>query len=297
MTPFLAFLACHKYVPHVSAALLESRARRIAATTLPLDHLGVSRDFLLPHNHFIMTRKVSAAFTLIELLIVITIIAVLAGIALPAYNGVKERGDQTKDLSNAKQIALALRQFAIDNNGAYPNKQPDAAANGDYSAAASTVPTTSNDAFWWLFPNYLQSEQIFAVTGSAYTPANPDNHLDPTTTGRNFTLARGENNYAYVAGLTDTSNSTFPVVADGFATGSVPAAPAYSTNKAQPGGVWAAKKAIVVFCDSSGQIIRVDTSSRTVQRTNSTGVKVNMFTGVTADWFDPTANPVLNPQP
>src|SRR5437868_5283386 len=117
-----------------------------------------------------MTRKALAAFTLIELLIVITIIAVLAGIALPAYNGVKERGDQTKDLSNAKQIALALRQFAIDNNGAYPSKKVDATAKGDYSAAPATLPSSSNEAFWWLFPNYLQSEQIFSVTGSAYTP-------------------------------------------------------------------------------------------------------------------------------
>ena len=120
-----------------------------------------------------MKKTTSAAFTLIELLIVITIIAVLASIALPAFTGVKERGDQTKDLSNAKQIALALRQFAIDNNGTYPAKAPAA----DYSAASGT-PTTSNDAFWWVFPNYLQSEQIFAVAGSAYTPGNPDNRLD-----------------------------------------------------------------------------------------------------------------------
>src|SRR6266513_6330594 len=82
--------------------------------------------------------KVSAAFTLIELLIVITIIAVLASIALPAFIGVKERGDQTKDLSNAKQIALALRQFAIDNNGSYPKKAPAA----DYDAAPTTPPPT-----------------------------------------------------------------------------------------------------------------------------------------------------------
>src|SRR3954463_11040020 len=105
-----------------------------------------------------LRKQTSGAFTLIELLIVITIIAVLASIALPAYNGVKERGDQTKDLSNAKKVALALRQFAIDNNGSYPSKAPAT----DYAAAAATLPTTSNDAFWWLFPNYLQSEQIFA---------------------------------------------------------------------------------------------------------------------------------------
>ena len=92
-----------------------------------------------------MNTKLSA-FTLIELLIVITIIAVLASIALPAFTGVKERADQTKDLSNAKQIALALRQFAIDNNGSYPAKAPAA----DYSEAPATQPPTSNDAFWWL---------------------------------------------------------------------------------------------------------------------------------------------------
>jgi type IV pilus assembly protein PilA len=81
-----------------------------------------------------MKNTSSGAFTLIELLIVITIIAVLASIALPAFAGVKERGDQTKDLSNAKQIALALRQFAIDNNGSYPAKPPAA----DYAAATGT---------------------------------------------------------------------------------------------------------------------------------------------------------------
>ena len=120
-------------------------------------------------------KKTSAAFTLIELLIVITIIAVLASIALPAFTGVKERGDQTKDLSNAKQISLALRQFAIDNNGSYPAKAPAA----DYASAPPTQPPTSNDAFWWLFPNYLQSEQIFAVAGSEWSCA----HTPP---GRNL---------------------------------------------------------------------------------------------------------------
>ena len=236
-----------------------------------------------------MKKTTAAAFTLIELLIVITIIAVLASIALPAFTGVKERGDQTKDLSNAKQIALALRQFAIDNNGSYPAKAP----AGDYSAAPATQPGTSNDAFWWLFPNYLQSEQIFATAGSAFTPGNPDNKLDAANaTTRTDTLKQGENSFAYISGLTDTANPTFPLLADGFATG---APGTYVTNKSLPGGVWAAKKAIVVFCDASGQIVKVDQTTKTVQRTDSSGAKVNMFLPGT-DWLDGTANPVLNPQ-
>ena len=248
-----------------------------------------------------MIRKASAAaFTLIELLIVITIIAVLAGIALPAYNGVKERGDQTKDLSNAKQIAFALRQFAVDHNGSYPSKGP-AATYDDPAATTLATGAFSNDALWWLFPNggepgYLQNEQIFAVTGSAYSRTTPDNRLDASSAStRTDTLRAGENSYAYVSGLTDTSDSTYPLLADGFVPGSV----TYTANKSSPGGVWAAKKAIVVFCDSSGQIMKVDPTTSTVQRTSraSGGGKVNMFADAGDNWIGTTTNPVLNPQP
>jgi len=240
-----------------------------------------------------MTKsKSSAAFTLVELLIVITIIAVLASIALPAYTGVKERADQTKDLSNAKQIALALRQFAVDNNGAYPAKA--SAAGGDYNAAAATAPTNSNDAFWWLFPSYLTTEQIFAVAGSAYTPGTPDNAMDdPTTSVRSKTLAAGENNFAYVLGLTDTSPSTWPLIADGFATGT-DADPAYDTNKSNKGGVWSGKKAVVILCDSSGQVMKTNPSTHKVMRTKSDATQTNMFKSDT-DWFSST-NTVLLPQ-
>src|ERR1700716_1892613 len=95
------------------------------------------------------------AFTLIELLVVITIIAILASVALPAFIGVQERAQQTKDLSNIKQIGLSLKQFAVDNNGSFPNKPPAA----DYNASIATLGagSFSNDAFWWLFPTYTTS--------------------------------------------------------------------------------------------------------------------------------------------
>ena len=234
-----------------------------------------------------MKKTTAAAFTLIELLIVITIIAVLASIALPAFTGVKERGDQTKDLSNAKQVALALRQFAIDNNGSYPAHGPAA----DYSQASGN-PGTANDALWWLFPNYLQSEQIFAVNGSAYTPANPDNRLDAAgSSTRTNTLKAGENSYAYVSGLTDTSIPTFPLLADGFSN----TVGTYATSKSQKGGVWAGKKAVVILCDASGQLMPVDPNTHQVMRTDSSGQRVSMFTSGT-DWLDATANPILNPE-
>ncbi|MBA3964038.1 MAG: type II secretion system protein [Chthoniobacterales bacterium] len=235
-----------------------------------------------------MNRK-NSAFTLIELLVVITIIAILASIALPVFNGVTERANQTKDLSNAKQVGLACKLFATDNNGTFPSRAPAA----DYNTATPLATGNfSNDAFWWLFPNYLQTEDIFAVAGSAWTPTNPDNTLDaPGSTTRTLTLAAGQNSYAYVAGLTDTTNPAFPLLADGFSS----TIPNYVVSKSLPGGVWAAKKAIVIFCDASGQIMKVTpTAPLTVLRPGTT-TDAGLFAAAT-DWLDGTANPVLNPQ-
>jgi prepilin-type N-terminal cleavage/methylation domain-containing protein len=243
-----------------------------------------------------MTRQTTSAFTLIELLVVITIIAILASFALPAYTTVQTRANQTKDLSNGKQVGLALKQFASDHDGYFPARAPDA----DYETAAPLASgNVSNDAFWWLFPNYLVSEDVFIVPGSAWTPNAADNVLDTApATNRSETLegsaggnggtANPECGYAYVVNLTDTSNPAFPLLADAFST----VALTYETNKSLPGGVWEAKKAIVVFCDGSGQIMKVNAASRQVQRSDGT----NYFTGG-PDWLDATANFVIQPAP
>jgi prepilin-type N-terminal cleavage/methylation domain-containing protein len=65
-----------------------------------------------------MIRNVSRAFTLIELLIVIAVIAILATIAYPIYVGVLERAKATKDMNNLRQIGIATQLYMNDNDGA-----------------------------------------------------------------------------------------------------------------------------------------------------------------------------------
>lgn len=88
-----------------------------------------------------MTKKSRAAFTLIEMLIVIAIIAVLIAILTPAFTSILEKGKVTQDMNNLRQIGLATQMYLNDNDGAF------------------FAPTTN----WMqmLHPKYLASWKIF----------------------------------------------------------------------------------------------------------------------------------------
>ncbi len=153
----------------------------------------------------------TSAFTLIELLVVISIIAVLASIALPVFTSVQERGFQTKDLSNAKQLGLACKLYAGDHDGLFPDKD----GTADPAVTNLTATSTSNLAFANLVPNYLPTEKLFYLAKSKWSPTVPDEN----TAAAGNRCEQSTNNYAYEWGLTEVSNPGFPLIADAPTTG------------------------------------------------------------------------------
>ena len=236
-------------------------------------------------------KKTTSAFTLIELLVVITIIAILASIALPVFSSVTERANQTKDLSNAKQIALGCKLYAGDHDGKFPNQNGQVDPPTDIAAPGTS--STSNAIFASLVPTYVPTEKVFYLAKSAWSPTVPDEN----TTAAAARVEAGTNNFAYMFGLSDTDNPNYPLIFDSPTSGGT----TYPSNPATAGGVWKGKKAIVIHTDTSGTVENTTTVTATTfnikGRTGQTALADILVPIAANSWMDPAVNAVIYPAP
>lgn len=57
------------------------------------------------------------AFTIVEVLVVVSILAVIAGLLLPVFASAKKAAQETRCMGNLHQLQLALLQYRSSNNG------------------------------------------------------------------------------------------------------------------------------------------------------------------------------------
>ena len=91
-------------------------------------------------------------FTLVELLVVIAVIALLAGMLLPALNAAREKGRGTSCLGNLKQIATANLMYAGDNE--------------EYSVPYSVTdsPDPNQPGYYWF--GIQKTDKMYDITDS-----------------------------------------------------------------------------------------------------------------------------------
>jgi len=117
-----------------------------------------------------MTKKSLAAFTLVEMLVVIAIIATIASFALPAITGALTRGQLAQAVNNARQIYLSTFAMATDGT-----QTGDAKYGWPGDLSQSTDPTvqisTVTDFVLRLVDNdYLKSGDLKVFAAPGVTP-------------------------------------------------------------------------------------------------------------------------------
>ena len=97
-------------------------------------------------------RNSRYAFTLIEIMVTISNIAILAAIGTVSYVRAKEQAKLTSCMSNEKLLADAIQQYANDHDGCYPDALSDLQIDdgnntGSYLKQAMPVCPTNNKQY------------------------------------------------------------------------------------------------------------------------------------------------------
>ncbi len=182
-----------------------------------------------------------SGFTLVELLVVISIIVVLAGLAVPTAMKALGKAEQVTGINNVKGIKSALDLFASDFDGEYPSDDTAeeimeisddnvggsnrkrgsskldrrgldggsrlGARGSGARRGSSGSDRSSNEYFQQLMGRGLDNEELFyqKTFKKAFLLKKPDNNKE---------VDQGENVWGYTKNLQQTSSSHIPIVFD-----------------------------------------------------------------------------------
>lgn len=103
---------------------------------------------------------VKKGFTLLELLIVISIIGILVTVATASYSSSQKKARNSRRMSDMKSVQNAAEQYYADNNAAYP---PDTSFGDEYLPSG--------------WPNDPKSSFTYEYTPSPAAPASATSYI------------------------------------------------------------------------------------------------------------------------
>ena len=139
------------------------------------------------------------AFTLVELLVVIGIIALLISILLPALSKARESGNRVKCLSNVRQIVTGFVQYTTANRGFFPfngssgRTEDWIAWRTDVNDPWDAKPMSTHTADYGIAPylNFGKNPQVMIC------PSDPEplkTHARALASGKNYPFSYALNN-------------------------------------------------------------------------------------------------------
>ena len=137
------------------------------------------------HLHLKHKKQNEYAFTLIELLVALTIISVLAGLALAGYIKYKKTAVEETVVSDLKNISTFLEEYKVKNDGELTNEVPEEFRNWSPGNtliinADGTCVTGTNETYTDILRHYNVIERVFKE--GPCEGFNPNNPAEPTPT-------------------------------------------------------------------------------------------------------------------
>ena len=224
-------------------------------------------------------------FTLVELLVVIVIIAALAGLSAPVILKQRKAADRTEALNNIRQIGMSMFEFDSE-YGTFPDNNTAEDVKENTGTSLNFAGNFSNDYFRQLIAVGLKSEKPFWCKTS-FSPKKPDDVYQTPAKA----LEAGEVGFSYIMatqteGQSSSGDPGRPVVVS-------PSYKAQTDWTFDPDSY--GEKAIVLKLDNSAAAMNIRVDNKYI----STGVagRYLQTTGDNTPWGS-DMNPILRaPQP